>query len=87
MAKTIFGQFRSQVRTEWSSLLQHTEACKIWPRKTECVINDIKKKKTLSLAAEAILSQIIMMGIHKRQWDESGSHLKIFLEKNLSHQK
>lgn len=46
------------------SLPENIEACKIWPRKIGSVINNgILKNPTLSLAAEAIFSQNIMMGI------------------------
>lgn len=73
MAKSIFGKLCSQVRMEVFSLLENIEACKFDPEKIGSVINnDIKKKPpTLSLAAEAIFSQnIIMMGIKDNEMNQ-----------------
>lgn len=54
------------------SLLENIEACKFDPEKIGSVINnDIKKNPTLSLAAEAIFSQnIIMMGIKDNEMNQ-----------------
>lgn len=72
MAKSIFGKLCSQVRMEVFSLLENIEACKFDPEKIGSVINnDIKKSPTLSLAAEAIFSQnIIMMGIKDNEMNQ-----------------